>query len=124
VYEQVFVSYAARDRDEVVKRVQMLHAMRLPYFQDILGLDPGDRWEQQLYRHIDTADLFLLFWSSAARDSEWVHKELQYAVRRQGTDDGPPEILPIVLERPIPQPPAELAHLHFGDHLVHLLPPR
>jgi hypothetical protein len=67
----------------------MLKALRMSYFQDILALDPGDRWEQQLYRHIDQADLFLLFWSSAAHESEWVRKEVRYALSRKGSDDAP-----------------------------------
>ena len=124
VYEQVFVSYAARDRDEVLRRVQMLSALRLSYFQDILTLDPGDRWEQQLYKYIDSADLFLLFWSAAARDSEWVLKEALYALHRKHSDDSPPEIIPVVIERPFPAPPPELAHLHFGDQTLYVLPDR
>ena len=106
----------------MLKRVQMLNALRMSYFQDMLKLDPGERWEQQLYRHIDSADLFLLFWSSAARESKWVHKEVRYALRRKGSDDAPPEILPVVIEKPVPEPPPELAHLHFGDHLLYMLP--
>ena len=98
----------------------MLNALRLSYFQDILSLDPGDRWEHQLYRHIDSADLFLLFWSSAARESEWVSKEVRYALARKGSNDAPPEIMPVVIEEPWPPPPPELAHLHFGDHLLYI----
>jgi len=58
------------DRDKVLTRVQMLTAVGIRYFQDVLNLDPGDRWERQIYRRIDECDLFLRFWSSAARESE------------------------------------------------------
>ena len=122
VYRQVFISYASADRAEVIKRVQMLSTLRINYFQDILHLDPGDRWEQKLYRHIDQADLFLLFWSSAARNSKWVRKEIRYALDRKGPRDSPPEIVPVVIEGPPPPAPwPELENLHLTDRLLYLM---
>jgi len=123
LYRYAFISYASADRKEVLKRVQMLARLRIRFFQDILGLDPGVRWQKELYRHIDRSDLFLLFWSTPARESKWVLEEVRYALKRKGDDDlAPPEILPIVLEGPPPPPaPDELAHLHFNDYLLYLL---
>jgi hypothetical protein len=66
-YRFTFLSYASEDRDKVLARVQMLDQMGIRYFQDLLSLDPGQRWEKELYRNIDQCDLFLLFWSNAAR---------------------------------------------------------
>ena len=103
--------------------MQLLSNLKIDYFQDVLHLEPGDRWERKLYRYIDHADLFLLFWSSSARESVWVRKEVRYAMDRKGDlDDAPPEILPVVIEGPpIPEPPPELAHLHFGDRALYLM---
>jgi serine/threonine protein kinase len=122
-YESVFISYAAEDRAKVLARVQMLDSLKIRYFQDILSLDPGERWERALYRHIDECDLFLLFWSKAARDSAWVLKEVRYALdRKKGDDLAPPEIKPVILEGPPPiPPPPELASLHFNDRLIYLM---
>jgi hypothetical protein len=122
-YRKAFVSYASPDRTEVLKRVQMLGRLGIDYFQDVLKLEPGQRWEQQLYRHIGDCDLFLLFWSTAARQSEWVNKELRYALELKGDDDHkPPEIQPVVIEGPPPPaPPLELAHLHFNDYLLYFM---
>ncbi len=122
-YERAFVSYASQDRDEVLKRVQMLARLGIEYFQDVLTLEPGQRWERELYRHIDESDLFLLFWSSAARQSQWVHKEVQYAINRKGNDElAPPEIVPIPIEGPpLAEPPPELAHLHFNDYILYFM---
>lgn len=121
-YEKAFISYASEDRNEVLKRVQMLSKFRISFFQDVLDLEPGVRWEKDLYRHIDESDLFLLFWSSAAKRSEWVMKEVQYALSRKTADSDPPEILPVILEGPPPvAPPRELAHLHFDDHLIYFM---
>jgi serine/threonine protein kinase len=123
-YRKAFISYASIDRIEVLKRVQMLRPLRIRFFQDVLDLAPGDRWERQLYRHIDESDLFLLFWSKAARESRWVRKELLYALSRKGgDDDAPPAILPVILEGPPPpKPPEELADLHFDDYMLYFMP--
>lgn len=121
-YQRAFVSYASADRAEVVKRTQLLKALRIDFFQDVFSLEPGDRWEHELYRHIDDCDLFLLFWSSAARASEWVEREARYALERhEHAELSGPEIVPIVLEGPpVPPPPDHLSHLHFGDPTLYL----
>jgi serine/threonine protein kinase len=122
-YRYAFISYASADRKEVLKRVQMLARLHIRFFQDILDLDPGVRWERELYRQIDQSDLFLLFWSSPARESKWVLEEIRYALRRKGDNElAPPEIMPIVLEGPPPPPPPdELAHLQFNDYLLYFM---
>jgi hypothetical protein len=122
-YSKAFVSYASADREKVLLRVQMLKALAIEFFQDILNLDPGDRWEKELYRHIDECDLFLLFWSKAAKESRWVRKEVQYALARKGDDEyAPPEIKPVIIEGPpVVSPWGEISHLHFNDALVYLM---
>jgi hypothetical protein len=122
-YRKAFVSYASPDRPEVLKRVQMLARLGIAYFQDVLELEPGDRWEKQLYRHIDESDLFLLSWSTSASKSEWVLREMRYALRHKGGDDlAPPEIKPVIIEGPpSPPPPQELSHLHFSDYFLYFI---
>lgn len=122
-YQMVFISYASADRDEVLKRVQMLKRFNVNFFQDVLNLEPGERWEQSLYKHIDQSDLFLLFWSSAAKNSNWVREEVKYALARRGANEAEaPEIVPIVLEGPpVPEPLPELSHLHFNDQILHFV---
>jgi serine/threonine protein kinase len=122
-YTYAFVSYAAEDRKEVLKRVQMLDATRTAFFQDVLSLDPGARWTKELYKRIDKCDLFLLFWSSAAKRSEWVIREAEYALARQDRDPlGGPDIVPVILEGPPPVlPPDSLRHLHFNDRIQYFI---
>jgi len=124
-YKMAFISYASPDRTEVLKRIQMLRLARIRYFQDVLRLEPGDRWEQKLYLHIDKSDLFLLFWSTNAKESKWVLKEVRYAVKRKGSDEfAPPEVMPVIIEGPpVPKPPDDLAHLHFNDYLIYFMKP-
>ncbi|MBC1222084.1 toll/interleukin-1 receptor domain-containing protein [Nostoc sp. UCD121] len=122
-YTKAFVSYSSKDRTEVLKRVQGLAVSGITVFQDILNLEPGDRWEQELYRNIDECDLFLLFWSTAAKESPWVLKEVLYALERQGSDGlRSPEIIPVIIEGPpLVPPPPELQDLHFNDKLLYLM---
>jgi hypothetical protein len=122
-YSRAFLSYASKDLNEVMKRVQMLARCGISFFQDILELQPGERWERKLYEQIDQCDVFMLFWSAAAKDSEWVRKEAEYALSRKGTaESAPPEIVPIPLEGPpIPLPPPELSHIHFNDRLLYFM---
>ena len=125
-YKMAFISYAMKDLPEVIKRVQMLRLARIRYFQDVLKLEPGDRWERKLYRHIDRSDLFLLFWSTNAKESKWVLEEARYAIKRKGDNEfAPPEIFPVIIEGPpVPEPPKELAHLHFNDYLIYFMIPQ
>jgi len=122
-FTKAFISYASKDRDKVLARIQMIKVLGIDYFQDILDLDPGARWERELYKHIDECDLFLLFWSTASKESEWVMKEVHYALNRKGGDDlAPPEIYPVIIEGPpIPLPPQELSHLHFNDRILYVM---
>jgi molecular chaperone DnaK len=122
-YRTAFVSYASRDRAKVLARVQMLRPLGIRFFQDVLDLEPGERFGRELFRHIDECDLFLLFWSRAARESEWVLAEVRYALARKGDDEmAPPDVMPVIIEGPpVVEPPPELAHLHFNDRLVYFL---
>jgi hypothetical protein len=119
-YRRAFVSYSAQDRAEVLRRVQAFRIAGLSVFQDSLDLEPGERWTRELYREIDECDVFLLFWSRAAAASEWVAREIAYALaRKAGNEDQPPAIQPVPIEGPPPPPPPEtLRHLHFNDALL------
>ncbi len=101
----------------------MLARVSIDFFQDLLTLEPGERWERQLYKQIDRSDVFFLFWSTAAKNSEWVAREIDYALRRKGGDElAEPEIVPIMIEGPPPvPPPAALRHLHFNDPLLYFI---
>ena len=122
-YRHAFLSYATEDRKEVLKRAQALKASKISFFQDVLSLEPGQRWELELYKNIDKCDLFLLFWSSSAKDSEWVIKEAEYALEKFNDSEGAtPDIVPIMLEGPPPvAPPEKLKAIHFNDPILYHL---
>ena len=120
-YKNAFISYASPDRDEVLRRTQMLSATGITFFQDIMQLKPGELWEKSLYKHIDNCDVFYLFWSSSAKNSKWVMEEYKYAQSLQSKGNAI-EIIPIPIEGPpAPDPPEELSHLHFNDGFLYFI---
>jgi hypothetical protein len=121
-YRRAFLSYASEDRAKVLDRVQMLRLMGVDYFQDLLDLEPGERWERRLYEEIESSDLFLLFWSKTARASKWVRRETRHALDHKAGDElAPPEICPVIVEGPpVARPWRELKHLHFNDSLIYV----
>jgi hypothetical protein len=121
-YRYAFLSYASADRSEVLKRAQALHAARVSFFQDVLSLRAGANWENEIYKHIDKCDLFLLFWSRAAKESEWVIREAEYALSRRTWSDEP-DVVPVILEGPdVVLPPDSLKSIHFNDTIHYLIP--
>lgn len=121
-YSYAFLSYASPDRAEVIKRAQGLKAGGTSFFNDLLSLEPGERWEKRLYEEIDRCDVFYLFWSSHAKTSEWVMKEIEHALDRRKSRNGDPDIIPVIIEGPPPPaPPESLKDIHFNDSLLYVL---
>lgn len=116
-YRHAFLSYASSDRVRVLEIAQAFSRTGTEVFQDVLSLEPGDRWQQELFKKIDYADLFMLFWSNSAKNSEWVIREAEYALaRRDRLRNRSPDIVPYILEGPpVPLPPQSLSELHFND---------
>ena len=121
-YKRAFLSCAAHDYAEVIRQMPVLKAAGLKCFLAYVNIESGEPWEEKLYEQIDGCDLFLLFWSSSAKSSEWVEREWRRALTRKGRNHlAAPEIVPVIIEGPpIPEPPEELTHLHFSDYLLYL----
>jgi hypothetical protein len=117
-YHACFCSYSSLDRAEMLKRAQGLRATGLETFIDVLTLRPGDIWDPKIFEAIDESDLFVVIWSTNARDSEWVKKESCYALRHY-KEHGSPDFVPIPVEGPpIASVPQDLQAYHFNDELL------
>ena len=115
-----FISYASQDRAKVVARIQgiQLSCPDMDLFFDAESLRRGELWEQRLYREIESRDLFYLFWSRNAANSQWVSRELAYAVEKKGLM----AVEPVPLEDPaICPPPQCLQNRHFNDWTLRYL---
>ncbi len=88
----------------------------LDIFLDVTSLCSGEDWEQKFWETIPRSDIFYLFWSRNAKQSEWVEKEWRCALEKKGIRF----IDPCPLETPdLAPPPQELESLHFKDwHLA------
>jgi ATP-dependent Clp protease ATP-binding subunit ClpC len=113
-YRKAFISYASPDRSDVLARVQGMRkvAPALEIFLDAYTLRSGQDWEQALWHEIPECDVFYLFWSKSAAQSDWVKKEWQCALATRGPDFIDP--VPLVSPKEAP-PPAELSSKHFND---------
>jgi hypothetical protein len=80
---------------------------------DKASLRAGERWQERLLLLIEDADLFQLFWSDAASRSSAVADEWRHALSLQSRK-GERFIRPVYWQSPWPQPPTQLAHLHFA----------
>jgi hypothetical protein len=120
-YRKAFLSYASEDRVQVLRSAQLLSSIGMEFFQDLLTLTPGQRWEQKLYEDIDSCDLFLLFWSRHAAQSEWVIKEAEYALSH-ANEPNQLQLRPVILEGPPPvPPPPSLSKIHFNDPIQYII---
>lgn len=114
---KAFASYASPDRDEVLARIQGIQkaAPGLEIFLDVLSLRSGQHWETELRERIPANDVFYLFWSANAKNSEWVEKEWRCALETRGLEFIDP--VPLVAPELAP-PPAELSSRHFNDWVL------
>jgi hypothetical protein len=115
--KSAFASYAAKDREQVLSRIQGMSklAPNLDIFVDVFSLRSGDRWQEQLEKHVPNKDVFFLFWSRHAARSIWVGREWRLALVTRGLD----YIDPVPIEEPdLCPPPEELRQLHFRDKYI------
>jgi hypothetical protein len=67
-------------------------------------------------KEVTGRDVFYLFWSAHARDSEWVRREWQTALQVRGIDYIDP--VPLVPPDEVPPPPELADQLHFNDWVL------
>lgn len=110
-YASIFCSYSHQD-EAVVKRVeQVCRSLGITYLRDKVSLRSGEHWSEELLGMIERADVFQLFWSTNAANSEFVEKEWRYAQKLDR--DAQRFIRPVYWTEPMAAPPAELQYLHF-----------
>lgn len=111
-----FASYSSTDRQRVLDRLASLRiSAGLEPFVDCLSLHPGEEWKPRLAQEIRARELFLLFWSQSAAQSEWVSWEWHTALAEKAEDALQVHPLEIGVKAP-----KELAHRHFDDAFVAL----
>lgn len=112
-----FASYASADRNTVCQRLESIQALGIDVFLDCLDIRQGEDWQQAVAEAAISKDVFLLFWSTAAKNSEWVKLEWESALASRGIDYIVPNALEPAHECP---PPSALASLQFGSRFAFL----
>ena len=79
----VFISYSSRDYAIVDKIVNALNAGGFTYFRDQQGIQAGSDFLQSIIDAIDCCKLFLCVLSENAYSSNFVIKELEYALQQK-----------------------------------------
>ena len=114
-YRSIFASYSHKDSTIVHEFERHVKATGDQYLMDCLNLRAGQRWKPRLIELIEQADIFQLFWSKNAMNSEIVEQEWRYATSLAR----PYFIRPVYWESPFPEsgdgskPAPELRKLHF-----------
>jgi non-specific serine/threonine protein kinase len=90
--EQLFISYARKDREQVMPWVHRLQAVGVTVWVDESGIDAALRWSQEIVEAIEGCQAFVLMMSPASVASEHVTREVSLAM------DSEKRILPLFLE--------------------------
>jgi uncharacterized protein YjbI with pentapeptide repeats len=109
-YQAIFVSYSHQDTAVVNQLERAYRALGMQYLRDVSILRSGEEWNPALLRKIEAADIFQLCWSSAAKSSVYVEQEWRHALDLERSHF----IRPVYWKQPLPEPPLELASLHFA----------
>ena len=89
---EVFISYAARDRERVLGLVERLRKAGITVWIDQVGIDVSTMWSQEIVSAIKGCKVMLLSISPHSTESENVVKELALASERKKP------IIPVYLE--------------------------
>ena len=118
-YNRVFISYAHKDEAQVKSFHEGLNIAGIEHFFDRTYLKIGDVFPQVIQDYINTADLFVLFWSKNAAESEYVRKERIQALKRAFPHVKPQQaatlsIYPMSIEPRADLPTDMKDYYHFG----------
>lgn len=95
---KIFVSYSTKNLPWVDKLCEGLSSKEVNVFVAEYSVNPGEVLTERIKKELTECDLFLLIWSSDAKQSEWVPQEIGIAEGMKKT------ILPIVLDESTPLP--------------------
>lgn len=119
-YNRVFISYAHEDEEKVRSFHEALDLTDIDHFFDRAYLKTGDVFPQVIQDYINSADLFVLFWSENASKSEYVQKERKQALERAFPQVKPRQAAKLSIYPMSIEPRAELPsdmknNYHFGE---------
>ena len=117
-YNRIFISYSHSDTQQA-KSLALAYKMQgVEYFYDRDYLRCGDLWEEKVFEYIDSADLFILCWSTNAEKSKNVAKERARALIRaypnKDINEATLKICPISL-KPVAKLPSDMEQYAYEE---------
>jgi hypothetical protein len=93
---KVFLSYAHSDRDWARKISEVLEAAGFQVLDPVNALLGGENWSLEIGKALDESQAMVVLISPAAVRSEWVGREIQYALGSERYQDRliPVEVTP------------------------------
>src|SRR4051794_40003283 len=94
---RAFISHNKSDKDFARAIAEHLVRLGSDVWFDEWQLQPGDSLVAGIEEGLSNADVFILVWSEAASQSNWVGTELRATLRRR-VDDSGLRIVPVLLD--------------------------
>jgi WD40 repeat protein len=110
----VFISYSRKDSEYVEGLVTYLAEHGISAWIDRERITNGDRWTAVIERQVEACTAMVVVMSPAAKDSNWVEREVTLAEERQKP------ILPLLLGG---EPLFYIRNVHYDDVLDGRIPP-
>lgn len=85
-YSNVYVSLADADAYLAKRFETIFESLGMYNMRDIVQTRQQDGWNEDLMKAVDTADVFQLFWSASAADSDIVQQEIARALARDAVN--------------------------------------
>lgn len=92
---KAFLSHSSSDKTLVRKIAKILGNQRCVLDEN--SFEPGSRTLDEIFREMDESDVFVLFISDKALNSEWVQKEISIAYKAM-SEEKLDRILPIIID--------------------------
>lgn len=88
----IFVSYSRKNADVSYEIAEALRTRGYTVWTDVGGITGGAVWQSEIEDAITNCDIMIVMMSPAARESDWVKREILFALDLQKT------IIPLIVE--------------------------
>ncbi len=108
---KIFISHSSSDTKLAYRLKEQLESINIEVWLDIKDINVGDTLVGRIMQGIEKCDYLLILISASSLSSNWVNKELTWAMTREINDDSF-AVLPVLLDNS-PIPPILSDKLYF-----------
>jgi TIR domain len=88
----------------------------MPFFFDATSLQPGDDWKSQIKQAVDESRVFVLCWCCESEKSNFITKEIEWALR----DQTKKLVHVLFCSTPLPRPFSERQWIDLKESVMHV----